>query len=290
MFCRIAIAVLFLSGPAGGLRADDFERYVGSVLAKAPGAPGVEEVKQLTASRLVAHDRVLRDAAGALLVVKTNGGRYAKLLVQAGRRKAEGGRFVPLLRVEQFVTYREGEDRAAEAQGRNLELYPGFRVSLDLGQVVPPELAADLRVVADGMRVSVGPVGGARLYLVTRPLFGNPAGRLAAAVAGPVFEPRFFNGSYRLHDDGRRTGTLTLRAADDGAVSGEFVSEKEGRRYEVAGKVGSPRHAVDFRIKFPRTEEDFHGWLFTGDGRAIAGFSKIQGREAGFYALRAEGE
>jgi hypothetical protein len=39
-------------------------------------------------------------------------------------------------------------------------------------------------------------------------------------------------------------------------------------------------------IKFPKTEQVFRGWMFTGTGAAITGWSKLQDREAGFQAVR----
>src|SRR5262245_43957256 len=122
-FCAVA-ALPFLAVPLP-LQADTFDRYVHHVLAKAPGADGVQDVKQLTPSLIAANDRVLPDATGALIVVKTNEGRYAKLLVQAARQKA-GRQTMPILILDRFVTYKEGEERAVQATGRNVFLFEGF--------------------------------------------------------------------------------------------------------------------------------------------------------------------
>jgi hypothetical protein len=75
---------------------------------------------------------------------------------------------------------------------------------------------------------------------------------------------------------------------DNGAVTGAYYSDKEGQKYEVTGKIGSPNHAIQFTIKFPRTEQVFSGWLFTGDANALCGSSRLERREAGFYAIRVE--
>jgi hypothetical protein len=71
-------------------------------------------------------------------------------------------------------------------------------------------------------------------------------------------------------------------------VTGKYYSAKDGKKYEVAGKVGSPPYTIEFTIIYPRTRQEFHGWMFTGDGKAIAGFSRLQDHEHGFYALREE--
>jgi len=64
--------------------------------------------------------------------------------------------------------------------------------------------------------------------------------------------------------------------------------DKDGERYKVQSKVLMPKHTIQFAVKFPRTEQVFRGWMFTGTGLAITGWSKLQDREAGFYATRVE--
>ncbi len=110
----------------------------------------------------------------------------------------------------------------------------------------------------------------------------------ARLVVGETFDIRYFNGTYKLFDDGRRSGTLTLKVDDQGVVEGAFYSDRDGRKFEVKGRVGMPAHAIQFTIKFPRSEQEYRGMLFTGDGRALAGTSRLQDREAAFYATRIE--
>jgi hypothetical protein len=271
-------------------RADAFDAYTNPILRKAPAAEGVQEVKQLTPALLADHDRVLPDIAPAFVIVQTNQGRFSKLLVQAARQKVSADRVVPILLVERYVTYKEGTDESVLAAGKNLYLFPGFRLSLDLGQVVPEELGGDLRFVADGDKVYTEPVGKAKLYLVTRPLPEAAPKKTPKFVIGDKFEPRYFNGTFRLYDDGRRSGKLTLKVEDGGDVTGAFVSDKDGEKYDVSGKVGMPQHSIQFTIKYPRTEETFQGWLFTGDGKALTGTSRMLDHDAGFYAVRVEEE
>ena len=52
--------------------------------------------------------------------------------------------------------------------------------------------------------------------------------------------------------------------------------------------VGMQAHSVQFTVKFPRVEQTFQGWLFTGDGKVLTGSSRMLDREAGFYAVRLE--
>ena len=92
-------------------------------------------------------------------------------------------------------------------------------------------------------------------------------------VVGEKFEPRYFNGTYQLYDDGRRSGCLTLQVDDDGSVRGAYYSDKDGRKYEVRGKLGTPKHSIQFTVQLPRSEQTFQGWLFTGDAKAITVWS-----------------
>jgi hypothetical protein len=290
--CLPTAALLALLVPSPALRADAFDHYTNPVLSKAPGAEGVKEIKQLTPALLAEHNRVLPNTTAALVIVQTDEGRYSKLLVQAARQRLndEARTQVPILLIERFVTYKEGQERVVQAQGQNVYLFPGFHFDLDIGQVVPAALAGDLRLVADGGKVYAEPVGKARLYLVTKALPAAAARKSERLTVGDAFQPRYFNGTYKLHDDGRRSGTLSLKVAEDGEVTGNFYSDKDGRKYEVIGKIGTPQHAIQFTIKYPQTQETFQGWMFTGNGKAIAGVSRLLDREAGFYAVRVEDE
>jgi hypothetical protein len=280
----IVLACLALSPPA---RADAFDHYTNPILTRLLDSKNVKELKQLTPADIVDHDRVLPALPAAFVVVKTSTGRTAKLLIQVGRQKV-GARSLPVLLVERYVTFKEGEEQTRLAEGRNLTLFPGFRLSLDLGQVVPEVMGGDLRFVAEPGKVYAQPVGKAKLFLVTKALPDAAPKKGKKFVMGEKFEPRYFTGTFKLHDDGRRSGTLKLKVAADGRVSGAYYSDKDGSKYEVVGRVGTPAWAIDFRIKFPRTEQTFRGLLFTGTGRAIAGTSRLVEREAGFYALRVE--
>jgi hypothetical protein len=283
----LAVALLALPRPA---RADAFDRYLNPILGKVPTAEGVQEVKQLTPALLADHEGVLGDTGGVFLVVTTNEGRRSKLLVQPARQKVDAEHRVPILLINRFVTYKEGTEQTVLASGQNVSLFPGFRFSLDLGQVVPEALGGDLRFVADGDKVHTEPVGKAKMYLLTKPLPEAAPKKAPKLVVGETFEPRYYNGTYRLYDDGRRSGKLVLKVENGGEISGSFYSDKDGEKYEVNGKVGMPVNTVQFTIKFPRVEETFQGWMFTGDARALTGYSRLVDHEQGFYAVRLEEE
>jgi hypothetical protein len=286
--CRFAVLVLactLLVVPRSA-GADTFDRYTNPVLMKAPESAGVQPLTRVTFGSILDNSGVVPGIDGALLVVRTNDGLYGKLVVQAAYQKVGARAKVPVLLVERYATYRLGQDEAVQARGDNVKLFSGFRLSLDIGQVVPPELGGDLRFVGDNGKLFAEPLGKAKLYLVTRPLPGTEAKHAPKFVVGETFQPRYFNGTYRLHDDGRRSGKLTLKVSPTGDVTGAFYSDKDGQKYDVTGKVGTPKYSIEFTIKFPRVVETLHGWMFTGDGHAIAGTARLQDHEAGFYAVR----
>ncbi len=281
----VVLAVL-AAAPAG---ADDaFDLYTNPILAKVPKADGAVAVKELSRDQIIDNDRTLTGVAGTFLVVRTNDNRWSKLLVQYAKHKSAAGKAVPLVSIERFATFKEGQERAVQAASQNVSLYPGFRFNLDLGQVVPEELGGDLRFVVDGEKQYLQPLGAAKVYLVTKPLPEAAPPKTEKVVVGEKFDPKYFNGTYRLHDDGRRSGKLTLKVNDEGGVIGTYLSDKDGSTYDVRGRIGVPQHVVEFTVQFPRVEQTFKGWLFTGDARAIAGTSRLNEREAGFYAVRIE--
>lgn len=282
-------ATMVLLALAAAVRAEPFDHYTNPVLSKAVEGKNVREVKELTPAVIVENDRVLPKTTSAFLVVKTNGGRYAKLLVQAAKQKTDAENSVPILSIEQFVTYKEGDERTVLASGKNQSLYAGFRFSLDLGQVVPEALGGDLLFRVEGDKVVTVPVGKARVFLVTKHDPAVEPKRGGKFVMPDKFDAKVFAGTYALRDDGRRSGKLTLKVDDDGkGITGSYYSDKDGQKYDVVGKVGPQAHAVEFTVKLPRTEQTFKGMLFTGDGLAIAGTSRLADREAGFYAVREE--
>ena len=280
-----ALAALALAAAA---RADAFDDYTNPLLNKAEESDAVKEMKQVTADDLLNYDRVLKGVDGAVLIVRTNDGRNARLVVHPARQKTDMNHSVPTLFIDRFVTYKEGEERTVLASGKNLALFPGFRVSLDMGQVVPEELGGDLRFVVDGEKSWAEPAGKAKLYVLTKPLPEATPQKPDKVVIGDKFDPKYFNGKFKLYDDGRRSGELVLKVDDDGAVTGSYYSDKDGAKYDVRGKVGMPDYAIHFTVQFPRAEQTFQGFLFTGDGKHLAGTSVMNEREAGFFATRME--
>jgi hypothetical protein len=286
MNIRCLIALLLLAAVA---RADAFDLYLPRAIdALVEAGKQVKPIKQLLPTEVIDHDRALPGAGAAMLLVKTNADRWAKLLITAGKQKLPGDKTVPILVLERYVTYKEGEERQIIAEGKNLALFAGFHLSLDLGQIVPAELGGDLRFIVEGEKVFLEPVAKAKLYILTKHDPAIAPKKPGAFVMGDRVEPKHFTGSFQLFDDGRRSGKLVLDSSDEGKITGAYYSDRDGAKYEVHGRVGPKPHMVEFAIKFPRTEQLFRGMLFTGGGKALAGTSKLAEREAAFYALRVE--
>jgi hypothetical protein len=285
---RSAIVWGTLLAATGATRADSFDNYLNTHLSKIPETKWAEKIEKLDAEAMIDNARVLPGINGTFVVVRTNEGRWAKLLVQAARHKVSAEKSVPIVLLERFVTYREGEERTTQAKGEHVRLFHDFRFNLEIGQVVPASLGGDLRFVAEDDKVHLEPVGKAELYLVTKHLAETNPKKGTKLVVGEKFEPRYFTGIYNLYDDGRRSGMLHLKVHENNIVSGAYYSDKDGAKYELEGKVGTPAHSIQFVVTYPRTVQHFTGMLFTGDGRAITGFTRLQDRETGFYAVRVE--
>ncbi len=277
------LILLFVSTNA---HADSYENYVNKILAKVPKAKGVKKLKKLDRRLLVEYSGVLKNTASAFLVVRTNDGRWSKLLVNPAEQKLSAEKTVPILVIERFTTYKDGTDQAIQVQGKDVRLFGGFEFNLDIGQVVPKDIGGDIRFVVTKEGAYAEPVGKAEFYLVTKSIPEAKSTASTGPKVGEKFKKEFFTGKYKLYDDGRRNGTLYLKVRKDGLVTGKYYSQKDGRKYEVQGKVTEPSHFIEFSIVYPRTTETFRGWMFTGNGRAIAGSARMQRGVFGFYAVR----
>jgi hypothetical protein len=271
--------------------ADQFDRYSQTILMKAIEDKVLKEVNELSTEQLGEYVQVLSDANAALVVVMSNDRRLSKLLLQPARQRVGDDKTVPMVLVQKFVTFKEGTERTIRVSGTDRNLYPSTRFHLDLGQVVPEKLGGDLLITEhekDPLMFIIKPIDKAKIYVLTKSVEGLEPKKSEKLVIGKEFESKYFNGKFKLQDDGRRSGELTLKLNENGDVEGAFYSDKDGQKYEVKGKIGNPRHAISFTIKYPQTEELFTGMMFTGNGKFIAGTSKLQDREAAFIAERIE--
>lgn len=283
---RFLVALLIGFSLVATTSADDFERYTNKVLTGIPKAKQALKVETLTTGILAEYAGVLKNVSGALVIAKTKEGRWCRLLVSPAGQKIDDSTILPILQIDRFTTFREGTDQAIHSEGKNVRLFDGFRFNLDIGQVVPKTVPADLEVICKDGKIVVNPLGKCECYVLTSVLPEVASQNSTKPEIGKTFDPKFFSGTYQLFDDGRRSGKLTLKVVSNGNVDGFYYSDKDGRKYEVSGKIGEPNHTITFRITYPRSVQLFRGFLFTGDGAALTGSATLQQRETGFYAIR----
>ncbi len=218
--------------------------------------------------------------------MKTSRGNVARLLVVPELRKDEGGGPpIPVFVVERFDTFDAADLSARLAGGRALMLFPGFRLDLDTGQVVPDGQGGDLAFTKDGEPALV-PLRGSSLFALAKAPAPDPT-KPPQPTPGRAVVPGDFAGRYRLHANGQWSGTLDLKVEEKGDVSGQFRSDAHGASYPVTGQVasGAP-NKVTLAMKFPRSQGDFEGYLWTEGKGAMAGTFRLLDKTYGFFAIR----
>jgi hypothetical protein len=286
---RPPLALLLLVVLSVPSLSQEFDRLEGPVLASLLDRPEVSGREAISVTDMAALPVVFRESRATPVVVKTDQGNLARLLIVPGFRKAPGaeGEPVPTFVLERFETFAMPGARDRLARGRDLTLFAGFQVDLDSGQLVPEGQGGDLRMVIDEKEVPrLTVVGGSRIYTFTEsPL---PAATGTRPSSGRLVVPADFNGRYRLFANGQWTGALELTVTD-GDVVGRFRSDQTGTSYPVAGQTGSPSHRIRFTVTLPRTKLDYDGHIFTDGKGAIAGTVTLLGRPFGFVAIREGG-
>jgi len=283
------LAFLFLLpvGPSPA-SADDFDRMGEADLGRPVLEKHARRRDGLNFGELAALPSVLRDARSSLLFVVTDQGNVARLIASPGFRKLPGepGKLTPTLVIDRFETRDPANRAGPAARGKDAWLFDGFGYDLDAGQVVPIELGADLRFVAAGPDDGrLGPVGKAELFAAeSLPAFPKPRGDRPSE--GRVVRPSDYNGAYRLTANGVWSGVVRLKVDAEGVVSGDFQSDSGGSAHPVEGKTTGGDHGIAFTIRFPRTRQDYNGWLW-GEGKDVmAGSVAMIGQTFSFVAVR----
>ncbi|MDR3639285.1 MAG: biopolymer transporter ExbD [Isosphaeraceae bacterium] len=294
-------------------RGDEFERIEGDALFGVARNADAKARKALTLGDLDALPTILRDSRSPLLLVKTDQGNVARLLVSPALRKPQGSGEAmgamskgamkkdakgkdtpamvaapfPVLVLERFDTFDASNRSSRLVHGKDLILFDGFHFDLDSGQVVPEGQGGDLQFLVKGEGgPRLVPVGNAVVYTLAKP----PAGAAQGAPRpspGRLVVPTDFNGRYRLFANGQWSGTLDLSVAEDKTVTGRFRSDLNGASYPIEGQVGTESaQKIAFRIKFPRAHQDYEGLLWTEGKGAMAGTLTMLDRAYGFFAVR----
>jgi hypothetical protein len=254
------------------------------VLGKVASSTDAAQVERIALSDLTKAKPVLPNENGCFVVVRTDDGNWAKLVLRYSFRKHAGGE-VPLVLVQRFQCLRPGTESGRLAAGKDVYLFDGFRFNLDIGQVVPDGGGGDIEFRREGASGGfLQPVGKAKLYLVNKPLVEAPGGQNGPS-AGPVVAEDF-TGKFHLVANGKWSGQLTLKVTKSGDVSGSYVSDQTGADYPVKGFVARPTHHIKFTIELPMARQEFDGRLWTQGKNALAGTMSLGGSEFGFVAVR----
>jgi hypothetical protein len=281
----ILLGFLVFAGPAW---ADDFERLEGKVLGELAKNPDAKPHEQLTLQELGTLPNVLAGNRTPLVLVKTEQGNLARMLVSAGFRKSadEKKELIPILVIERFDTLEAGSTTSRIARGHDTILFDGFLFDLDTGMVVPEGQGGDIVFSAKGDGgPALSALKGTTLYTLDK----SPLSPLAADALTPgrAVRPTDFQGLFHLVADGQWSGRLELIVAEDGSISGRFRSEQTGGSYKVVGELAPDApNRITFSVDFPRSRIEFDGRLWTEGKGAIAGTATLLDRAYGFVALR----
>jgi hypothetical protein len=264
--------------------ADDFDLYTNSVLAKVSASDNATQIERLLVTDLLKTKPVLGRENGCFIIVRTDEGNWAKLVMTLSFRKHAEGE-VPLVVLQRFQCMRPGTENGRLAAGKDVYLFDGFQFNLDVGQIVPAGGGGDIVFQREGSAGFLRPLGTAKMYLVHKPLVESSAASAASPSAGPVVADDFA-GKFHLVASGKWSGQLTLTVSSAGEVSGSYISDQTGADYPVKGFVSRPTHHVKFTVELPMAQQEFDGFLWTQGKNAIAGTMTLAGNTFGFIAIR----
>jgi hypothetical protein len=285
------LGLLIVSASDSTARADDFGRLDGALLFDIPGGARSRSPAALSYRDLEALPPVLLDERAPFVIVKTDQGNLAKILVSGAFKRLAGNdqaaESVPVLILERFETIDAGDRKSFKARGKGVTLFDGFQFDLDSGQVVPDRAGGDVRFTAQGpSEPRLTALGASRLYVLEKPVAQAPpvAGRPSG---GRTVLPGDFNGRFDLVADGQWSGRLDLAVDAAGAVSGFFRSEKNGSSYPVTGKAGDAApQRIRFDVRFPRAHQSYDGLIWSEGKNVIAGTVTMLDHTYSFIAIR----
>jgi biopolymer transport protein ExbD len=272
-------------------QSDDFSRIAGPFLAELTRRSDFRSHVSLTTGELEALPQVLPRLRSALLIVKTDEGNLAKLLVSSGLRKPKSGAkpspLLPVLVLERFETLEASHYLSFKARGKEIVLFSEFPYDLDSGQVVPEGMGGDIVFTsAGGNDPRLLAIGESRIYTLDRSVLPPPVAR-GRPSSGRVVEPGDFIGSYHLIANGQWSGNLEIDVKEGGEVTGRFRSDLNGSVYPVNGKIAADKpQRISFTIQFPRAQQVYDGLLWTEGKNVLAGTFSMLERPYSFVAVR----
>ncbi len=285
------LASLFLM--PSELLAGRFDELDAKVLRSLVEDPANAPRAALSLADVTGLPSLFRESRSALLVVKTDLGNYARVLVSVELRKpvAEGAEPFPVFALERFETFDPSRPASRLARGRDMILFDGFQVDLDTGQIVPPGQGGDLQYVSQGgSGTRLVPIGNSKLVAPTKVPASGPA-VATQPTPGRVVVPSDFAGRFRLYSNGQWSGSLELSIDPKSVATGQFRSDLNGSTYAVTGQVAADSPGkIQFSITFPRSRQEFEGFLWSEGKGAMAGTSSLLERTFGFFAIREGGK
>ena len=261
---------------------DIFDRHDSLVLKQVVEVgTALKEISLQQAARLQPLDKKLE---GSCLIVLTNRGNLAKVLVSWGFRKQRAdGPPIPVVMLDRFVTYERDKRDSTVANGKNVMLFPGFQFDFDLGQVVPVGFDADLEFNDKGILKTLDSV---QMFGVN----GSQLPRAEAVAPGKkpseIIVPEDFSGAWQVDGDGRWIGEWDLAVNEEGIATGKFLSAETQASYPMTGQVGGVSNQIKLQVEFNSATQVVEAYLWTKDKSKIAGTFSMAGRKFGVMATR----
>ena len=141
--CRIVSVCFFVLSASVASAGDVFDRH--SLAELKAATKESKPLSELSAAAAAKWQPLSAKIGSPCLIVQTNDGHWAKVLLSWGQRKVKG-REQPLsvLVLERFVTYRGDREGQTTASGKEVMIFAGHSFSFDIGQVVPSGSGADI--------------------------------------------------------------------------------------------------------------------------------------------------
>lgn len=281
MFRISALLVAFsLAGTSPVFGGDAFDRHLSEHLQKVAKGKPIPKFSLEMGGKL---KTISPDISSPCIVVRTNDGNLAKVLVGWGFRRG-AGKLIPVALIERFVTYRADRNDTAAASGKDVMLFAGFAYNFDIGQVVPDGQGGDVRLNEKG---ELEPVGKAEIFGVDGSQLPPPKNGMEPEAQDGVV-PRDFAGSWNITVDGRWNGELQLSVDRGGKLTGKYTSAESKSTYDLTGRVGALAHNVKLTIQLDNAAQTIDAFLFTRDKKTLTGISTLAGRKFGFLGERAK--
>ena len=279
---RFALFLICLASLSSIAAADVFGLHTSSQLRKiASESDGLSEISMDALQDLKPLSRTESTPAA---VIKTSEGNWTKARISWGFRKG-ADKPIPVLLIEEFVTYRDDKSDVTVASGKEVLLFAGFAYDLDIGQVVPADQGGDIMFSAEKVLRGLDET---RIWGIDGNQLPQTADEKPAPADREGVLPSDFTGTWQVDTDGRWKGLLRLKSTNAGRITGTFTSDETKSTYEVSGRVASPTHHARLTIQLDNAQQNVDAWLWTKDKSILAGSSSLAGQTFGFYALRSD--